>query len=514
MAAPVTLATGVLGAIGCRVVASPDRAVFTEYGGRVSAAALDGSSYTILGTGYIEPEDIAVSGDNNTAWVTERGGDLLRMRLDDADRSSSSVVTSGLFVPQQLALLEDAGVAWTIEHGAAGRLVEVDLATGAQTVVAGGFEGGVGLIARRDRSLALVAEQAATGGRVTAVDLSAGTRDVVVDGLIAPFFLSWLDDGENAVLVCERDPANRVTMIDLAAAPPIHRLVALNTAFRPSQALVAQDMLVLTADGEVDAYDISVGLPAEVRLKPIHDPLYVGSYTKVKVDTGSSGVLFDDLDFAVPGGRRAGEVSLSRDFEFDPTAPSVMLLAGYRPGSHRLEAVHRPTGAIVGERKFRLTDKWTVDELGPTKWFNGVLASYAFGPTWGGGSVGTPQNYNTQPAAGTKRVAILLVDTADQRYSTDAGTLAGFRARWQQNAFDGVVGGDGISRSVKAFYREVSYKSLGLAGVDIDGTVFADIVHLSGHWGDYFRDGTRTMTGRRRTSSSTNASPQPGTAST
>jgi M6 family metalloprotease-like protein len=486
MAAPIMLASGVLGAIGCRFVEPSDLLVFTEFGGRLSAAKLDGSSYTILGSGYVEPEDVVAFADGEAALVTERGGTLLRVRLDDADRSSAAEITTGLFAPHQIALLEADGVAWVIEYSVGGRVVEIDLSSGAQTVIATGFENSVGLAVRKDRTLALIAEQAAAGGRITAYEPSSGTRTPVADGLTAPFFLSWLDDSEESVLVAERDPANRIALIDLTSSPPTHRLVAVGTAFRPSQALVIGDQLVVTADTEVDAYDITAGFPAEVKLELADEPLYVGSYTSVKVDTAGSGVMFDDLEFAIPSGRRGGQVSLSRDFEFEPSNPEVLLLAGYAPETHRLQAIHEPTGAVVGERKFELTDMWADDEHGPKKWFNGFLASYGFGPTWGGGAAGAPQNYNTIPASGTKRVAILLVDTADQRYTTDATTLASFRTRWQQNAFDGLVGSDGVSRSMAQFYREVSYKTLGQPGIDITGTVFTDVVHLSGHWGDYF----------------------------
>ena len=184
---------------------------------------------------------------------------------------------------------------------------------------------------------------------------------------------------------------------------------------------------------------------------------------------------------------------MSRDFTYKPTDPDIMLLAGYRPGIYRLQAIHRPTGAIAGEVKFRLTDRWRNDKRGPSKWFNGILPSYAPGPTWGGGAVGSPQNFNTIPAVGTERVAVLFVDTVDQRYSTTATTFAGFRTRWQQNLIDGVVGADGVSRSVKRFYREASFRFVGLGGMDLTATIFPDVVHLSGHWADYFQTDSNNL---------------------
>ena len=490
MTSPRVLASGVAGAIGCRFDTTSGRLVFTEFGGNLSAVNVAGAAYMVLGTGYTEPEDVALFSDGATALVTERVGNLLKVDLSAADRSLASVITSGLVAPHQIALFEDAGVAWVIEFDTLGRLLEVDLVTGTQTILAAGFERAVGLVARADRSIALITEQAGTGGRITALELPSGIRTVLADGLSNPFFLSWTDSTEQAALFTERDPANRVSVLDLAGTLPVRRLAVLGASFRPSSAVLAASELVVCSDADVLAYDVSDGFPAQVKLDIGTSARYVGSYHPVRVDTTDTGVAFDDLDLAIPEGRRGGEISLSRDVRFDPTRPTVMLLAGYRPGAHRLRAIHRPTGAVAGEAKFKLTAAWHDNDRSPSKWFNGILPGYVASPTWGGGTAGTPQNYNTTPALGTKRVAVLFVDTSDQRYTTDAPTLAGFRTRWQQNVFDGVLGSDGVSRSVKRYYREVSYQTLGLAGMpgmDVTGQIFPDVVHLSGNWGDYFQ---------------------------
>ena len=99
-----------------------------------------------------------LTGDGLGAFVSERGGSLLKVNLDDANRdqlvgdirhdSASSIV-----------LFESAGIAWVIEYNIMGRLLEIDLLTGIQKVLASGFENAVGLVARADRSLALVSEQ-------------------------------------------------------------------------------------------------------------------------------------------------------------------------------------------------------------------------------------------------------------------------------------------------------------------------------------------------------------------
>ena len=56
-------------------------------------------AYRVLGTGYTNPEDIVVSSDETTAYVTERSGTQRRVNLTSANRSTAAVVASGLNAP-------------------------------------------------------------------------------------------------------------------------------------------------------------------------------------------------------------------------------------------------------------------------------------------------------------------------------------------------------------------------------------------------------------------------------
>ncbi len=221
-------------------------------------------------------------------------------------------------------------------------------------------------------------------------------------------------------------------------------------------------------------WPVSMRVPAQ--------PLYVGNYVRVPiVIQARSRIAFNDLDFSIPAGRPGGQISLSRDLTYNPRQPEVMLLAGYRPGAYALRCTNRRTGKVVGEARFTITDMWFDDKNGPNLWFNGILPGYSFGATWGGGNPNVPQNMNTIPAIGTRRVAVLLVDTSDQRYSTNATTFNGFVSRWDQNLLTGEVGADGIARSTAQYYQEVSFGNL-----TITGQVFNQAVHLPGVWNDYF----------------------------
>lgn len=222
---------------------------------------------------------------------------------------------------------------------------------------------------------------------------------------------------------------------------------------------------------------------ADVELRLEQESLFVGSYTpmEVVIDSGS-GLTLDDLEFAVTSGLAGGLVSTARPPEWDPEKPPVlMLLAGYEPGTHRIEVT--VGGSIVGEAKFEVLGSWTDDTAGPPLWFSGRPDAELAGAAWGGGP-GGPQNIGISPQTGTRRIAILFVDTSSQRYTTDGPTMQGHRDRWMDEVIDGVTA-SGQTRSTRAFYQEVSYGVL-----DLTAQVFGP-VSLPDDWDTYFNtDGT------------------------
>ena len=221
-----------------------------------------------------------------------------------------------------------------------------------------------------------------------------------------------------------------------------------------------------------------------VTLKLSKKRLFVGSFAQFHVEIDpASGLALEDLDFVVPSGLAGGLVSLSRGPGFDARRPVLMLLAGHAPGTHRIEAVERSTGNVVGKAKYGLHAAWRGQRKGPSLWFSGTPRASLAGAAWGGGPAG-PQNVDVVPATGTRRIAILFVDTSSQRHSTDAPVMQGHRDRWMDEIIDGVTVA-GQSRSTRAFYREVSYGNF-----DLSAATFGP-VSLSGDWDTYFNaDGT------------------------
>jgi M6 family metalloprotease-like protein len=225
---------------------------------------------------------------------------------------------------------------------------------------------------------------------------------------------------------------------------------------------------------------MAASLTARIRRKR----LFVGSYSPidVQIDPGS-GLTVEDFDFLVPDGIAGGVVSLARSPNFTPTEPTPILLGGYEPGPHAVQIIDRSTAMIVDELKFRLTTAWTNKRSGPGVWFSGSPRARLAGSAWGGGPAG-PQNVSTMPATGTRRIAILFVDTSSQRYPTDATEMQVIRDRWMDELINGVMI-SGQLRGARAFYQEVSYGNL-----DLSASTFGP-VQLSGSFASYFNgDGT------------------------
>jgi len=206
--------------------------------------------YKVLGTGYQQPEDIALTADGLHAYVTERTGNLLKVKLTAASRASATVVSSGMTAPHQIWLDEDQGVAYTVEYAPAGRLLRIDLNSGTQTVVAAGLTNAIGLVLTNNRQQAYITEQAPAGGRLVRINLAGGVRETVKTGLVNPFFLTWTDAGESGLLITERDPANRISRLALAGSTPDLRLLA-TVAARPSSVAIANPYQLIACSDSV-----------------------------------------------------------------------------------------------------------------------------------------------------------------------------------------------------------------------------------------------------------------------
>ncbi|RBL88579.1 YncE family protein [Chitinophaga flava] len=210
-------------------------------------------TYKRIGSGYTNPEDIAVMANEQIAFVSERSGDIMKVNLASANRAAATVVCSGLTAPQQLWLDEAHMTAYVVEYANPGNLFRIDLTTGTKTALYSGLNFPVGLTLSSDLSFAYVTEQGLSG--ISRIELSTGIKILIAGGLTAPFFLTWTDSTESRLLVAERDPANRISSVDVTKTSNNVNLFIGNTASRPSSIVATQPgSYCVCCNSEVDQY--------------------------------------------------------------------------------------------------------------------------------------------------------------------------------------------------------------------------------------------------------------------
>lgn len=217
-------------------------------------------AYQVLGTGYTQPEDVVLSGDDIHAYITERSGDLVFVDLSNANRSAATLISSGMTAPHQMVLDEAHGYVYLVEFANPGRLLRINLSDGTQTAIVSNLQNAIGLLMTADGQYAYVTEQLSTGtGQLVRINLSTAQRQVLFASTTAPlFFLTWTDASQGAILTTERDPANEVWLIDLTQSPVSASAVAMAVPFRPSSvAVVSSDRLLLCSDSEISELDLT-----------------------------------------------------------------------------------------------------------------------------------------------------------------------------------------------------------------------------------------------------------------
>jgi hypothetical protein len=261
MAGPTqtVLQTGLGGAIGCDFRTAQNQLIFVEFNtGKLSTLT---PTYTVLGTGYNQPEDVKLSADGIHAYVTERTGDLVKVACPpgapagSANRSGATVVATGMTAPQQLFLDEAHNAAYVVEYQAAGDLLRIDLTAKAKpVVVASGLNNPVGVVLSADLQYAYVSEQT-TGpdlGRISQIKLSSPGRTTIAKGLTNPFFLTWADASQELLLVPQRDPSNSIVTVDVTTKA-VNTVVS-GVPFRPSSVAVPYSgEFLVCCDSEIES---------------------------------------------------------------------------------------------------------------------------------------------------------------------------------------------------------------------------------------------------------------------
>jgi M6 family metalloprotease-like protein len=451
---------------------------------------------SVVGEGWLAPRAVAAMPDG-TVLVADGNDSIWRVDLGAAVPAQAALVANRLGALGQVTTVRSGQAVYAIagrrrsvrpwpgrpvpdpqlDPWPAGRtrLVRIDATGGAAATVSRNLAGGAGLAITGDEATCFITERGS--GSVVAVDLATRDRSVAVTGLDRPSGCTWLDEGAGLLVVVE-EGSGALVVIDVSSGT-LRRVPGCPGS--PGMPALVGDTLVIAAGSVVAAVAASAVRPDRVVLAPPAEPIYRGGYARVPVDLGSTGILFDDLEFTIVEGTEYAAVSPSRDETFDAARPHTMLLAGPHAGAFTLEA-RDGAGGIVAQAPFAVTDEWT--ELdGPPMAFTGANLLYASGGAWGSlfnGIWPFSFTYGPQAVSGTRRVALVFVNTSD------ATLPAGTAALYRDSLINGVTGADGVARSVRAFYREISYGQLDIAAAG------ESTVTLPKAWSEYTKQFSAT----------------------
>jgi hypothetical protein len=228
------LQTGLGGVVGCDFNSALSKLFFVEYSGKLSSLTVAPATpaYTVLGTGYTNPEDVKLSKDGTHAYVTERSGDLVKVALASANRSAATVVTSGMNSPQQMFLDEAHNAAYVVEYASPGKLYKINLTSGLKTVITGALTYPIGLTLTSDLQYAYVSDQS---GHINEIQISSGAITTITTGLTNPFFLTWADAAQDMLYVPQRDPSNSIMTVSVTSGAK--NVIVSGVPFRPSSCI-------------------------------------------------------------------------------------------------------------------------------------------------------------------------------------------------------------------------------------------------------------------------------------
>jgi hypothetical protein len=250
---PTVIATGFADALGCDYHELSGRLIIADAGnGTISAVNVTTHVHTVLGTGYHSLDDVVLSVDGVHAYVIDRAaggvGTLMRVALASANRAAAHVIASLPNQPGQIALDEAHGYAYLPEFRPGGRLIRVNLATGAHVPVATGLDDVRGLLMTSDGRFAYVSEDT---GRIRRFDLATNTNIEIASGLAGPRYMTWADAGESVILLAAHSPTPGVVLkIDLTVSPPHVTEIAQGTPHDPYDVAVLspEKLLIVSAD--------------------------------------------------------------------------------------------------------------------------------------------------------------------------------------------------------------------------------------------------------------------------
>lgn len=428
------------------------------------------------------PSGIALSADRQRLLIACEDGTVTAIGADDPDGAFDDLASApGESLGQAAATRPVSGPGSALAVSEAGRVLAVSLTDKQiRNVVTLPGVSGVATLGSR----VFAAANIAGGGRV--VHISGGAAQAIISGLLTTGHVTATPDGKRLLVAHPAaDRASALTLADGSVVTGVTETVP--GTLVELHGLADGRLILLTTDALALVDDFS-DLHSRPRLVPPKDPLFVGSWVKLQYDLSGSGLTDADVSFVVTDGPDVAIVSHTETVT--PIGGGVrepLLVAGGLLGTFGLDMVETATGNVLDSTSFEVTDEWHDPDFGPSAFIQGEGGGTS-GGDWGGGP-NAPQNLSTVPHNGSWRVGVLMVNTADGAYPTEATALAAARKAILDEVQDGVAV-SGTTRSARHYYEELSgwnaATNRGLTVRAHNNQVFGPVTLPNG-WGTYFQ---------------------------
>lgn len=468
--------TGISCATLAHVPGSPQKSIFifSSPTGDIRKQNLKNGSMSTIGKGYNQISGITATEDGKTLFIAD---------YDTVSKMSTiySAKISGPSMKMALKIVSEAGQIMQLAiHNKLLYFVNqkrnsfsvFNLIKKKSHDISNTLTAPTGLIIDTNNKKAYISETKA--GKIVEVDLNTGVVSIILKGLKNPAYLSWADSTLNDFLFTESAINNSIKSFNISkGTSSIIIPDKLGNSIR--SAYKDKDLLIVNALKKIFWFSLKSDFPIQVKINNLTP--FIGTFERLVLDFGTTGLIMDDLDFHFSKGEGSGRISLSSDNESAPN--EIMLLVGYIVGKHKLEIIQKGTTNKLSLLDFEITDIWKDNNVSPSHWLTGQLSHFTTGYTWGGGPA-TPQNIDVHPQAGPRNICILMVDTNSNRYPTGTG-LTTIQNEWINGAVGTIADPDGKVRSARAYYEEVSRNVFTLNLVAGQ----APLINLPDAWTDY-----------------------------
>jgi len=449
--------------------------VFASDAGVIAVQNLKDGSMSAIGKGYIAVTGMAIADDGKTIFIADFDAAKSRTTVYQATLANAGkTAAQKLFTEpgQVMQLAVEKKLLYYVDQ-LQNTFSVFNLTKNMAKVISSGLAKPVGLLLDSKNGKAYISQL--KGGSLLEADISTGATTVLLNGLKKPAYLSWAGATTNEIIFTEASTTDTVKSYH-TTKKQVSVLVGDKLGTTVVAAWLHNSLLIINGLKRFWWFDLKPSFPVQVKMT--NKSPFIGTFERLVLNFGTTGLGIDDIDFRFSKGEASGRISLSRDNE--SAANEIMLLLGYEPGKHKLEIIQKGTATVLSVVEYEIVDVWKDNKSSPSHWVTGNISHFTTGYTWGGGP-STPQNVDVVPQSGVRNICILMVDTSSARYPTGAAFTT-IQNQWVNGAVGTAADPDGKVRSAKSYFEEVSRNvfTLNLSGGQ------APLVSLPNAWTDYF----------------------------